>query len=111
MIVLDAFADQLLDVLRLDACWYEPFPFDVQLPRVEPGRIVLPRTEPGIEPWTLDRGVELPVRVRGLPIGRFVLVTSGTTSGVALAASARAEAIRIATRAAADALAALVGAR
>ena len=69
---------------------FESFPFDVQLPRIEPGRIVLPGAEPGVAPWRLDAGVELPVRLGDVMLGRFVLVAATPTSGVAFP-SARAQ--------------------
>ena len=82
----------------LHACWFEQFPFDVQLPRIEPGRIVLPAVEPGVAPWSLDAGVELPVRFSGLTLGRFVLVPASPTSGVGFPPSRRTEAILMAER-------------
>jgi hypothetical protein len=89
-------AAHLALLLDLRACWFEPFPFAAQLPRIEPGRIVLPAAEPGAEPWTVDRGVELPVRYDALTLGRFVLLPRGPTTGIAFAPSARATAIEIA---------------
>src|SRR5437016_13149966 len=56
-----ATAIRLAGMFDLRACWFESFPFDAQLPRIEPGRIVLPGAEPGVEPWSCDQGVELPV--------------------------------------------------
>jgi hypothetical protein len=82
----------------LQACWFEPFPFDVQLPRIEPGRIILPGTEPGVEEWSSDKGVELPVRFTGLTLGRFVLVPASPTTGVGFSHVARAEAIAMVER-------------
>ncbi len=61
-------------MLELCACRFEPFPFEVQLPRIEPGRIVIPVEEPGIAAWSGQAGVELPVHLSGLTVGRFVLV-------------------------------------
>jgi hypothetical protein len=79
----------------LRACWYEPFPFDAQLPRIEPGRVVLPAIEPGIEPWRLG-DIELPVRYGDLLLGRFVLRPVAPTCGIALDPSTRDELVRIA---------------
>ena len=92
---------QLVAVFGLCDCWYEPFPFDTQLPRIEEGRVVLPADEPGVEPWSLGAGVELPVRYTELTLGRFVLVLEpgSTTTGIGLSPNRRAEAISIATRA------------
>jgi hypothetical protein len=103
-------ADQLTALLDLRGCWFEPFPFEVQLPRIESGRIVLPAEEPGIEPWTLDRGVELPVRFRSLTLGRYVLLPRTRTAGVALSSSARAAAIALAEEIGAPIAAAMLGA-
>jgi len=91
--VLYATATSLVAKFALRACRFEPFPFDVQLPRIEPGRIVVPAAEPGIAAWSGEPGVELPVRYRGLTVGRFVLVARSPTTGVAFAPSDRAEAI------------------
>ena len=98
--LIDVVAGLLTEHMALADCWFEPFPFDTQLPRIEPGRVVLPAPEPGLEPWTLDAGVELPVLYRGLTVGRFVLWPKARTTGVAF---------DIDTRAAAIALAASVG--
>jgi hypothetical protein len=73
-------------------CWYEAFPFDVQFPRLEPGRVVLPAAEPGVGAWK-SGAIELPVRAGGLTIGRFVLVPRSPTCGVAWSPHARAAAI------------------
>lgn len=80
----------------LRACWFEPFPFDRQMPRIEPGRVVLPAAEPGVAPWSLDAGIELPVRRGGLTIGRFVLVPDTPATGAGFSPNARADAISIA---------------
>lgn len=91
-------ADRLTALLDLRGCTYEPFPFDVQLPRIEPGRIVLPEQEPGLEQWSLDAGIELPVRFHGLTLGRYVLLPRTRTVGVALSPSARSDAIALAAK-------------
>ena len=75
--------ERLATLLDLRHCWYEPFPFDVQLPRIEPGRILLPAAEPGLEPWSSEAGVELPVRFQGLTVGRLVLRPGRTSDRVA----------------------------
>jgi len=82
----------LVATFGLRDCRYESFPFDVQLPRIEPGRIVLPAGEPGVPSWSLDMGVELPVRHRGLTLGRYVLLPASPTTGVELSPASRAEA-------------------
>jgi hypothetical protein len=84
---------RLIVLLGLRTCWFEPFPFDAQLPRIEPGRIVLPADEPGVASWSLGPGVELPVRHDGLTVGRFVLVSVSPTAGVGFSPSERDEAI------------------
>jgi hypothetical protein len=86
----------LIVMFGLRACWYESFPFDAQLPRIEPGRIVLPCDEPGVAGAAGDVGVELPVRYRGLTLGRFVLVPASPTCGVAFSAASRAEGLALA---------------
>jgi hypothetical protein len=95
---IEAAATALRSMFELRACWFEPFPFDAQLPRIEPGRIVLPGAEPGVAPWRLDAGVELPVRLGNVLLGRFVLVSATPTSGVALSPARRADAIHLAER-------------
>jgi len=55
--------------------------------------ILLPAAEPGVAPWSTDAGVELPVRFRGLTIGRYVLTPATRTVGVALPPGARAAAL------------------
>ena len=62
------------------------------------GRVILPGTEPGVERWSLDKGVELPVRFTGLTLGRFVLVPAMPTTGVGFSHVDRAEAIAMAER-------------
>lgn len=94
--MLHAAAAHLVSLIDLRACRFEPFPFDEQLPRIEPGRIVLPGAEPGVAPWSGADGVELPVRHGGLTLGRFVLVPASPTSGVAFSAAVRADAIAFA---------------
>jgi len=96
----DAVAADLVELLDLDGCWYEPFPFDVQLPRLESGSIVIAAAEPGVAPWRAGTGVELPVRFDGLTLGRFVLVPKRETCGVAFPAHLRATAIATAAQAA-----------
>ena len=91
--VVAATAIRLAGMFDLRACWFESFPFDAQLPRIEPGRIVLPGAEPGVEPWSCDQGVELPVHSNGLTVGRFVLVPETPTTGVGFSHVDRAEAI------------------
>jgi hypothetical protein len=96
----DAVAADLVELLDLDGCRYEPFPFDVQLPRIESGSILIAAAEPGVAPWRAGTGIELPVRFDGLTLGRFVLVPKRETCGVAFPAQLRATAIAIVTRAA-----------
>jgi hypothetical protein len=90
-------ACEIAALLDLRACWYEPFPFDALLPRIEEGRIVLPMPEPGVAPCA-DTGIELPVRVNELTIGRFVLVPSVPSVGVIFPPTTRERAIALAAR-------------
>jgi hypothetical protein len=106
--VFEATSSRLVEMFGLRACWFEWFPFDAQLPRIEPGRIVLPAPEPGVEWWTFGAGVELPVRFRGLTIGRFVLAPEAPTTGVVLPAALRTKAIAMADAVGLDAAAALL---
>ena len=95
--LVDSSAERLRAMFELVDCWYEPFPFDAQMPRIEPGRIVLPAAEPGVARWSYGGGIELPVRTcGGLLLGRFVLAPAETTSGVVLSPQRRAIALRIA---------------
>jgi hypothetical protein len=80
----------------LRACWFESFPFDAQLPRIEPGRIVLPADEPGVASWSGEVAIELPVRHCGLSLGRFVLVPASPTTGVGFSVTARDHAMSMA---------------
>src|SRR5436309_750825 len=91
---------RIVALFDLRECRFEAFPFDVQLPRLEPGRVVLPAAEPGIGCWQ-GGAVELPVRTAdGLTLGRFVLVPRTATCGVAWSPQARATAIACAQAAA-----------
>jgi hypothetical protein len=100
LVAIDSFVDrassQLISILELEACWFESFPFDTQMPLIESDRIVLPAAEPGLAPWRFGGGVELPVRFGKLTLGRFVLVPRRPTSGVAISRSDRATAIALA---------------
>ena len=98
--VIEVASTRLIAMFGLQTCWFELFPFDAQLPRIEPGRIVLPAAEPGVVPWSCGLGVELPVRFAGLTLGRFILVPALPTTGVALFAVGRTEAISMAARSA-----------
>ena len=91
--IAEPLVPRLIAMLGLRGCWFEPFPFDVQLPRIESGRIVLPPDEPGVRSWALDMGVELPVRYSGLTLGRYVLVAASPTTGVDFSPASRAEAL------------------
>jgi hypothetical protein len=102
-------AQVLVELLGLQSCAFEAFPFDAQLPRIESGRIVLPAAEPGVEAWTCEGGVELPIRYRGLTVGRFVLMPLSPTVGVGFSTDARAAALRIARDVGPVIAAALVG--
>ena len=80
----DKFAAHIVDRLGLQACRFESFPFDRQLPRLEPQRVVLPAHEPGVQPlaaWRPEDGIELAVRFRQHMLGRFVL-ESASRDGV-----------------------------
>jgi len=91
--IAEPMVPRLCAMFGLRACWYESFPFDTQLPRIEPGRIVLPADEPGVASWSGEMGIELPVRHGGLTIGRYVLVPATPTTGVEFPPTRRAEAI------------------
>jgi len=96
--VVEETAAEIALLLDLQACWFEPFPFDRLLPRIEQGRIVLPTPEPGVEPCS-GAGIELPVRVNGLTLGRFVLVPPKPSAGALFAPTARDRAVTLAARA------------
>jgi len=91
---------ELAALLDLDACWYEPFPFDTPLPRIEPGRIVLPADEPGF-PSVSYAGVELPVRLNDLTLGRIVLIPNAQSVGAVFSPAARDRALQLAAQLAA----------
>jgi hypothetical protein len=82
---VDRITDDIRVRLDLRACWFEAFPFDSLLPRIERDGIVLPADEPGTRSysqWCPPDGVELPVRYGALTLGRFVLVPRVLTCGV-----------------------------
>jgi hypothetical protein len=92
-------AAHLRGSMRLRACWFEPWPYDCELPVIETNRIVLPADEPGVAPfstWSPDNGVALPVRSATLELGRFVLLSRTPTVGVAWTPEARARALALA---------------
>src|SRR5436190_23227802 len=62
---------ELAALFDLRACWFEPFPFDTALPRIEPGRLTVAADEPGVP--ASHAGIELPVRLNALTLGRIVL--------------------------------------
>ena len=107
--IVDTTAARLIATLGLQTCWFEAFPFDAQMPRIEEGRIVLPAPEPGVAPWSFGGGVELPVRLRGLTLGRFILVPRVRTAGVALSPAGRREAIALAEHVAPEIAAVVLG--
>lgn len=100
--LVDQLVDQLMARLELRACWFEPFPFDSLLPRIESDRIVLPPDEPGTRSyrdWQPPDGIELPIRYGALTLGRFVLVPRVLTCGVVIPPGQRTDAVAIARRA------------
>jgi hypothetical protein len=87
--------------LDLAQCSFEPWPFDALLPRIERGRIVLPADVVGARSygaWQAEDGIELPLRIHELQLGRFVLVARDATRGVAFPISSRDRALDIAER-------------
>jgi len=96
---------RLCAALDLVSCAFEAWPFDALLPRVERGRVVIPADEIGARSyraWVPADGIELPLRVNALQIGRFVLVARIATTGVALPATDRERALDIAEACAAS---------
>jgi len=89
----------LCAALDLVSCAFETWPFHASLPRIERGRVVIPADEVGARSyraWVPADGIELPVRIDGLQIGRFVLVPRIATAGVALPVADRERALDIA---------------
>lgn len=85
------------------ACAYEAFPFDVSLPQIARGRVVLPADEPGVRPyaqWSPCDGVEVPVYAGALLLGRFVVRAERSTCGVTLSPETRVRMLDIARDAA-----------
>jgi hypothetical protein len=105
--LLDETAGAIATLLDLRACWFEPFPFDTLLPRIEQGRIVVPAPEPGVAPCS-GLGVELPVRANGLTLGRFVLIPGVPSTGVIFAPTARNHATALAAQSGTRVAAALI---
>jgi hypothetical protein len=100
-IVVETARIALFSQLDLAHCSFEAWPFDALLPRIEYGRIMLPADVVGARSygaWKPEDGIELPVRIRGLQLGRFVLVAHTATTGVALPISSRDRALDIADR-------------
>lgn len=100
-VAVETAAASLSVQLDLAQCWFEQWPFDALLPRIERGRIVLPADVVGARPyrdWMAEDGIELPVRIDELQLGRFVLVAREATTGAALPISSRARALDIAER-------------
>jgi hypothetical protein len=84
----------------VDAWRYEPFPFDSRLPRLVPGGWEVPGDEPGcasLATWTAADGLEVPVWVGGLQIGRFVL-TGPISAELEWFQASRARAVGVAER-------------
>ena len=97
---------ELAALLDLRACWFEVFPFDPPLPRIEAGRIALPDDEPGL-PAVSYAGIELPIQLSGLTLGRIVLLPTAQSVAEVFAPSARERAIELAAELAAPVAAAL----
>jgi hypothetical protein len=98
-VAVDAARAALGARLDLAQCWFEQWPFDALLPRLERGRIVLPADVVGARSyaaWRAEDGIEVPVRIQELQVGRFVLVARAATAGVALPATSRDRALDIA---------------
>ena len=91
-------ADHLTQLLALADCWFEPWPYDRQLPTIARGRVILPADEPGTigyAQWSTADGVGLPVIRGGLEIGRFVLLSRIPTVGIAWSPELRARALAL----------------
>lgn len=74
--VVAAAGEQLAGVAGVDEWRFERFPFEARLPRLGRGRWEVPADEPGcgsVSEWCEADGVEVPVLVGGLQVGRFVL--------------------------------------
>jgi len=97
---------ELAALLDLRACWFEGFPFDTPLPRLEPDRIARPAHEPGV-PAVSYAGIELPVRRNGLTLGRIVLLPTAQSVRTVFTPTARERAIAMASELAAPVAAAL----
>lgn len=99
---------ELGELFDLRACWFEAFPFDALLPRIEPGRIMIPADEPGSAPVAYT-SIELPVRLDGLTLGRIVLLPSAQTVRHIASTTARETALSLAAAIAVPVAAALKG--
>ena len=96
---------ELAALFDLRACWFELFPFDTALPRLEAGRLSVAADEPGVP--VSHAGIELPVRLNGLTLGRIVLFPRAQSVGVVFTPTARDRAIAMADELAAPVAAAL----
>src|SRR5438034_4170218 len=85
-VAVETARDALTAQLDLAQCSFEPWPFDALLPRIETGRIVLPADVVGARSygaWRAEDGIELPLRMHELQLGRFVLAAPEAATGVA----------------------------
>lgn len=76
--LLAAATGEIGELVGIELCWFEPFPYTSSLPRLLPGRLQVPGPEPGVTSvaWHPGGAFEVPVLVCGLPIGRLVVVPS-----------------------------------
>jgi hypothetical protein len=94
-------AEHLIELLGLADGWFEPWPYDRQLPTIARGRVMLPADEPGTigySEWCTADGVGLPVIRGGPEIGRFVLLPRIPTVGIAWSPEQRGAAIDLVER-------------
>ena len=89
---------ELMGLIPLERCWFEPSPFETKMPRLSHGRVVMPVDDPRVmqlDP-TPSRLVELPVYGHGRIQGRFVLQFAEPSIGLSIPEEVRTTAVALA---------------
>jgi hypothetical protein len=87
--------DELVALLHVHECRYEPLPFFEDLPELTHQGVRIPGTEPA-QLGPMDHRVSLPVYGAGRPVGRFVIDLEDGATGIVLPPEDRALAVALA---------------